>query len=64
MTRINYGINKREDKRIVHKCGKLFLDIDESAISFHDTVLSKIRELHPHWNITGYHFVKVDNKEA
>ena len=64
---INYGINKKEGKRIIHRNGQLSLpeitwEADKWKVE-HPIICKAIRDKHPDWDITGYALVKGEKME-
>lgn len=54
MLKLNYGINRRVGRRIVHQNGKLCVKGEMSDGTTHAKVLAAVQRRHPGWNLTGY----------
>jgi len=56
--KINYGINRKEKKGVIHRQGTMKIEGDWENGETHKMIRAKIISDHPGWNITGYCLVR------
>lgn len=61
MLKIQYDINKRENGKLQHKNGHLYIDLNIEDVNLTQKVVNAIREKHLNWSITGFVPIEVHN---